>query len=97
MVKLSGPAFDGFDGRLAGLQVVEVGFNDAVMLAANGDVVQPSEVLYKRPLLVERGSFRPPTKVTLALLESARERFLREPDLDGEPVVLMEMTLGSLS
>ena len=97
MVKLSGPTFDGFDSRLASLQLVELGFTDAVMLAADKDVVQASEVLYKRPLLVERGTFRPPTKVTLALLESARERFLREPDLGGEPVVLMEMTLRSLT
>ena len=58
MVKLSGPAFDGFDSRLASLQLVELGFIDAVMLAADGDVVQPSEFLYKRPRLVERGTFR---------------------------------------
>jgi hypothetical protein len=97
MIKLSGPAFSAVDNRLASLQLVELGFTDAVMLAADGDVVQPSEVLYKRPLLVERGTFRPPTKVTLALLESARERFLREPDLGGEPIILLEMTLRSLS
>jgi hypothetical protein len=98
MVKLAGPAFGGFDNRLASLQLVELGFTDAAMLTADGDVVQPSEVLYKRPLLVERGTFRPPTKVTLALLDSARERFLREPDLgDADPVILLEMTLASLA
>jgi hypothetical protein len=97
MVKLSGPAFDVLDSRLACLQLVELGFTDAAMLAADGDVVQPSEVLYKRPLLVERGTFRPPTKVALALLESARERFLREPDLESEPAILLEMTLRSLT
>jgi hypothetical protein len=98
MVKLSGPAFGGFDTRLASLRLVELGYTDAVMLASDGEVVQPSEVLYKRPLLVERGTFRPPTKVTLDLLERARERFLQEPDLAGaEPVVLLEMTLRSLT
>jgi len=79
MVKLSGPAFGGFDSRLASLKLVELDFTDAAMLAADGDVVQPSEVLYKRPLLIERGTFRPPTKVTLAVLESARERFSENP------------------
>jgi hypothetical protein len=98
MVKLVGPAFGGFDNRLASLQLVELGFTDGVMLTADGDVVQPSEVLYKRPLLVERGTFRPPTKVTLDLLARARERFLQEPDLgDREPVILLEMTLRSLT
>jgi hypothetical protein len=98
MVKVAGPAFEGFDNRLASLQLVEMDFTDAAMLTADGDVVQPSEVLYKRPLLVERGTFRPPTKVTLNLLENARQRFLREPQVAGaEPVILMEMTLASLS
>ncbi len=98
MIKLSGPAFAGFDSRVASLQLIELGFTDAVMLAADGEVVQPSEVLYKRPLLVERGTFRPPTKVTLDVLKSARERFLQEADLDGaEPAILLEMTLGSLT
>src|SRR5262245_10793710 len=98
MVKLSGSAFAGYDSRLASLQLVELGYTDAVMLASDGEVVQPSEVLYKRPLLVERGTFRPPTKVTLDVLARARERFLKEPDLNGvEPVILLEMTLRSLT
>jgi hypothetical protein len=98
VVKLAGPAFKGFDNRLASLQLVELGFTDAVMLTADGEVVQPSEVLYKRPVLVERGTFRPPTKLTLDLLARARDRFLQEPDLgDREPVVLLEMTLRSLT
>ena len=98
MIKLSGPAFAGFDNRLASLELVERGFTEAVMLSPDGEVVQPSEVLYKRPLLVERGTFRPPTNVTLDLLERARERFLHEPDVDGKaPVILLEMTLRSLT
>ena len=98
MVKVTGPAFAGFDPRLASLRLVELGYTEAVMLAADGEVVQPSEVLYKRPLLVERGTFRPPTKVTLDLLARARERFLHELDVGArEPAVLLEMTLRSLS
>jgi hypothetical protein len=70
---------------------------DAAMFTAAGEVVQPSEVLYKKPILVERGSFRPVTKLTLDLLEGARAQFLEEPEVKGqEPVVLMEMTLGGL-
>src|SRR5438132_1342939 len=98
MIKLCGPAFPGIDNRLMSLQLVEQGLTDASMLTADGEVVQPSEVLYQRPILVERGSFRPVTKLTLDLLESAREQFVHEPQLDGaEPVVLMEMTLRSLT
>jgi len=97
MIKFSGPAFPSVDNRLMTLQLVEQGLTDAAMLAASGEVVQPSEILHKRPILVERGSFRPATKLTLDLLERARERFLEEPSVAGQqPVVLAEMTLRSL-
>ena len=67
------------------------------MFTASGEVVQPSEVLYKRPILVERGTFRPVTNLTYDLLRSARERFLAEPSVHGkQPVILAEMTLHSL-
>ncbi len=98
MIKMSGPAFANVDNRLMSLQLVEQGLTDAAMFRANGEVVQPSEVLYKKSILVERGSFRPVTKLTLDLLERAREQFLEEPGVRGQtPVVLAEMTLKSLS
>jgi hypothetical protein len=97
MIRLSGPAFDGVDNRLMSLQLVEQGLTDAAMFTATGEVVQPSEVFYKKAILVERGSFRPVTKLTLDLLAGAREQFLDEPAVKGqEPVVLMEMTLRDL-
>jgi hypothetical protein len=97
MVKFSGPAFPGIDNRLMSLQLVERGLTDAAMFTASGEVVQPSEVLHKKAILVVRGSFRPATKLTLDLLERAREQFLQEPSVRGQqPVVLAEMTLRSL-
>ena len=97
MIKFSGPAFKGVDNRLMSLQLVEHGFTDAAMFTADGEVVQPSEVLYKRPILVERGSFRPITMVNLDLLERAREAFLKEPGMEGQqPAILAEMTLRNL-
>jgi hypothetical protein len=97
MIKLSGPAFAGMDNRLLSLQLVEQNLTDAAMFTARGEVVQPSEVLHKRPILVERGSFRPITKLTFDLLEQSREQFIKEPAVAGRhPVVLAEMTLRSL-
>ena len=98
MIKLTGPAFASVDNRLLSLKLVERGLTDAAMFTADGDVVQPSEVIYKKPILVERGSFRPATKLTLDLLTRAFDQFLQEPSVEGQkPVVLAEMTLRSLS
>ena len=97
MIKFSGPAFARVDNRLMSLQLVERGFTDAAMFTAEGEVVQPAEVLYKRPILVERGRFRPVTLLTLDLLERALAQFKSEPEHQSEPpVVLMEMTLHDL-
>jgi hypothetical protein len=97
MIKLSGPAFPNVDNRLMSLQLVERGLTDAAMFTAGGEVVQPSEVLYKKPILVGRGSFRPATKLMLDLLNRTLEQFLQEPSVRGhQPVVLAEMTLRSL-
>jgi hypothetical protein len=98
LIKFSGPAFAGVDNRLMSLQLVEQGLTDAAMFTAAGEVKQPSEVLHKRPVLVERGTFRPPTKLTVDLLERARDQFLAEPKVQGEqPVVLAEITLRGLA
>ncbi len=98
MIKFSGPAFAGVDNRLMSLQLVQRALADAAMFTADGEVVQPSEVLYKKPILVERGSFRPATKLTLDLLERALEQILKDPRVHGQtPVVLAEINLRSLS
>jgi hypothetical protein len=97
MIKFSGPAFAKVDNRLMSLQLVQQNVADAAMFMADGEVVIPSEVLYKKAVLVERGSFRPITKTTLDILDRAQEQFLRDPRMEGEtPVVLMEMTLRSV-
>jgi len=98
MIRFSGPAFAGVDNRLMALELVRHGLTEAAMFTAAGEAVPWAEVLYQRPVLVQRGSFRPTTKATLDVLERALEQFVREPELKGEtPVVLMEMTLRHLT
>jgi hypothetical protein len=98
MVRLAGPAFGGVDNRLMALQLVKGGLTEAAMFTAAGEAVQWSEVLYKQPVLVQRGSFRPVTQATLDVLEQARAALLQDLGPDGgAPVVLMEMTLRSLT
>jgi hypothetical protein len=97
MIRFSGPAFGGVDNRLMALQLVEQWLTEAAMFTAEGETVIPGEVLYKKPVLVERGSFRPLTNLMLDMLECAQNQFMQETSLLGEPpVVLMEMTLRQL-
>ncbi len=95
MIKFSGPLFAGVDNRLMSLQLVEQGLTDTAMVTASGEVVQPSEVLHERPVLLERGSFCPITNVGLRMLDAALAQY-RQRNAGTEPVVLMEMTLNNL-
>jgi hypothetical protein len=97
MVKFSGPAFADVDNRVMSLELVRQGLANAALFTANGEVVQAAEILYKKAILVERGSFRPVTKVSLDMLECAQAQFIQEPNVQGkEPIVLFEMTLKNL-
>lgn len=98
LIRFHGPAFARVDNRLMSLELVEQGLTDAAMFTAAGEVVQPSEMLYKNPVLVERGRFRPITHLTLDILERAQAQFAAEPEVAGAaPVVLLEMTLRDLA
>jgi hypothetical protein len=96
LIKFSGPAFASIDNRLMSLQLVGQGLTDAVMFTADGEMVQPSEILHKKAILIERGSFRPVTYATNDMLEGARRQFLKETSSEKDLVVLMEMTLENL-
>ncbi len=95
MVKLSGPAFEDVDSRIISLKLVQLGLSQAAMFATDGSVLHAAEVLYKKPILVERGRFRPVTYVNLDILESARQQFSRRFEEDNI-VPIMELTLQDL-
>ncbi|HEY9509534.1 MAG TPA: TonB-dependent receptor, partial [Verrucomicrobiae bacterium] len=97
MIRFAGPAFTGLDNRLMALQLVKQGLTEAAMFTADGEAVQWGEVLYKKPVLVQRGSYRPITTPMLDMLERAQEQFVEEESLKGEPpIVILEMTLRQL-
>lgn len=97
MIDFEGPAFASIDNRLMALYLVKYGLTHAAMFNASGKLVQPSDALYKKSVLVERSLFRPPTKLTMNILDSAYDAFINEPDVDAESVVVLsEMTLQNL-
>lgn len=97
MVEFSGHAFAGVDNRIMSLRLVQLGLTGAAMFSADGQVLQPSEHLRKRPVLVERGRFRPVTHVNVDMLQSALSAFEQEEDTEvGETISIMEITMNNL-
>jgi hypothetical protein len=97
MIQFRGIEFRGVDNRLMALKLVQVGLSGVAMFGPDREVLQPSEVLRKKAVLVERGSFRPPTHVNLDMLETARAKFESDPAVAGRPILaLTEITMRNL-
>jgi hypothetical protein len=97
MLEFSGIEFRNVDNRIMALKLVQLGLSGAAMFGPNREVLQPSDVLYKKAVLVERGSFRPVTHVNIDMLECALAKFKEDPAVADKPIlVLMELTMRNL-
>jgi hypothetical protein len=98
LIDFTGEELDDVDNRVMSLKLVQLGLTGAAMFSANGKVLQPSEVLYKKPVLIARGRFRPVTYVNLDLAAAALRRFeAQSTDVEaGEAVSIMEITMRNL-
>ena len=98
LIDFSGDEFAAVDNRVLSLKLVQLGLTGAAMFSARGKVLQPSEVLYKKPVLMARGRFRPVTYVNLDLAAAALRRFEQTTtDVEpGETVSIMEITMRNL-
>ena len=97
MLRFSGHGFEKIDNRLMSLHLVESRLTNAVMFGQDGEVLQPSEILHKKAIIVERGSFRPVTHVNVDMINCATAQFVQEPMVKGkEVIVLMELTMNNL-
>ncbi len=97
MFRLEGPDFPTIDNRLMSLNLVKHGFTRAAMFGPTGNVLMPSEALYKKNVLILRGRFRPVTHVNVDMLFCGRKKFKQEEDVKKENiVVLTELTLQDL-
>ncbi len=97
MFELSGIEFRNVDNRIMALKLVQLGLSGAAMFGPNREVLQPSDALHNKAVLVERGSFRPPTHVNLDMLNCALAKFKEDPAVSEKPILpLMELTMRNL-
>ena len=97
MIEFSGIEFRHVDNRLMSLKLVQLGLSQAAMFDAKGEVLQPSEVLHHKPVLVLRGTFRPVTKVNIDMLRCARTAFAQAQGTSEHDIVeIMEITMSNL-
>lgn len=97
MIHMSGAELSYVDNRLLGVQLVKNGMTNAIMFDRHGNVQEPDDMLYKKNVLVFRGSFRPVTYVSIDMLKSSYSLFKNDEDYDKHNTLpLCEITLNNL-
>ena len=97
MFELSGIEFRNVDNRIMALKLVQLGLSGAAMFGPNREVLQPSDMLHNKAVLVERGSFRPVTYVNIDMIGCALAKFKEDPAVADKPILpLMELTMRNL-
>jgi len=97
MMRMHGPDLDYVDNRLLGVQLVKNGMTSAMIFDRNGHVQQPSDILYKKNVLLYRGAFRPIHKAGFDMLKSSYSIFKRDEDYDRDNTLsLCEISVNNL-
>lgn len=97
MIRASGPDCEHVDDRVLSLKLVTNGLTDVAMFAPNKCNIHASEMLYKKHIMIVRGSYRPATYVNEDMLTKGFEQFKSEHNIEANKAVLLaEVTLDNL-
>jgi len=97
MLEFHGPDFRELDNRAMSFKLMQYGLTHAVMFGPKRAVLQPSEVFHKKPVLVERGAFRPITDLNVDMIEKAGAQFARDNNESEQPAVrVLEISVNNL-
>jgi hypothetical protein len=98
MIRFSGPDLQHLDNRLMNLELVKQHLTEAVLFSSGGEVLHAGDALFRQPVLVQRGNFRPVTNSNVEILNKILSQFKKDPCLkDLNPRVLFEITMNSLT
>ena len=94
VIELTGPAVERADARRACLAALRRGMCHALVFDPSGRIVEPSAVLRKRPLIVERGRFEVPDTVFASMMRASEQQLAGEGIALGHaPTSVFEMSI----
>ena len=98
MIQVTGEAFEGEDSRLWSLELVKQNLCYSVMFNPEGNVLLAKDCLYTKNILICRGGYRPPNKLSRDMMEKAEAAFKKQL-ISGERdnlLVLPEISMNTL-
>lgn len=97
MIQITGPDFPDLDNRYLSLLLVKHGLTEVAMFGPDGKNIHGSEFLYKKSLMVARGHYKPPTLVSLDVIQASFAQFTAEAEVEVDKAHIMcELTLENL-
>ena len=96
MIKMSGADLKHIDNRLLSVQLVKNHMTNATLFDKNMNVCQPSDMLYKKNIMILRGRFRPITNFTFDMITSGFNEFSKEIDEQKNSVLFCELSMESI-
>lgn len=91
MIRFTGDCHQHVDNRLMSLELVKQGLTDAVMFGPKGEVQHVFDELYGKPVIVQRGTYRPVTNVNVAIMKLGEQQMKV-----SSPTTLFEITMKNL-
>lgn len=98
MIRMDGPQMDYVDNRLLGVQLVKHGMTHAIMFDKDGNLSQPSDMLYKKNVLAIRGRFKPITNIAVDIFNRSLNLFQLDENYEPDNTLFFcELTLNDIS
>lgn len=97
MIRMSGPELEYVDNRLISLQLVKNKITNVTVFDHKQHNRPPSDLFYKKNIMVLRGSFRPITDVAIDMLKTGFELFKKDANCCREDTLLFcEISIDNL-
>jgi hypothetical protein len=96
-IDCQGPSFSNIDHKSLCIKLVRLGLAHAVIFQPEKGIIEPISLLYKHPVVIERGSFRSARPIFAKMLEHSAQHLAEETQESGfDPVALLEISIHNL-
>lgn len=100
VIKFKGPDVQHFDARLMNLALVRRGLAEAILFSPKNEILNISDAIYGKALLIQRGTFRPVTVTHLDVLKKGlaqiKDDVRQSEGKDMDVLPMMELTMHNL-
>jgi hypothetical protein len=97
MIRFDGPDVAHINNHLINLELVHRGLSEGILFGPEQNILSISDTLYGKPIVLQRGTFRPVTNTHLEVLTKGGYQFEKDFQADSQDsLTLFELTMSSL-